>query len=31
MAMITRKVRCRECGAPFLLTYPEKMSEIGKT
>lgn len=29
MAMITRHVRCKKCGQPFPLTYPEKLSDIG--
>lgn len=27
--MVTRKVRCRKCGTETLLTYPDKLSEIG--
>ncbi|MDY3985479.1 hypothetical protein [Dysosmobacter sp.] len=27
--MVTRKVRCRKCGTVTLLTYPDKLSEIG--
>lgn len=28
--MITRKIRCRKCGVPCTITYPEKLSDIGK-
>lgn len=28
--MITRQVRCKKCGKMFPLTYPEKLSDIGR-
>ena len=28
--MITRQVRCKKCGEMFPLTYPEKLSDIGR-
>ena len=28
--MITRQVRCKKCGEMFPLTYPEKMSDMGR-
>ena len=28
--MITRQIRCRKCGLPCSITYPEKLSDIGK-
>jgi predicted nucleic acid-binding Zn-ribbon protein len=28
--MITRQVRCKNCGVMFPLTYPEKLSDIGR-
>ena len=28
--MITRQIRCRKCGLPCLITYPEKLSDLGK-
>lgn len=28
--MVTRQVRCRKCGAMTSLTYPAKLSEIGR-
>ena len=28
--MVTRQIRCKKCGEIFLLTYPEKLSDIGR-
>lgn len=28
--MITRQTRCKKCGIMFPLTYPEKLSDIGR-
>ena len=28
--MITRKIHCRKCGKECFVTYPDKLSEIGK-
>jgi hypothetical protein len=27
--MVTRQVRCRKCGTMTVLTYPDKLSDIG--
>lgn len=29
--MITRQIRCRKCGKPCFITYPDKLSDLGKT
>lgn len=28
--MVTRQIRCKKYGEIFLLTYPEKLSDIGR-
>lgn len=28
--MVTRQIWCKKCGRAFLLTYPEKLSDIGR-
>lgn len=28
--MVTRQIRRKKCGEVFLLTYPEKLSDIGR-
>ena len=28
--MVTHQVRCKKCGKMFSLTYPEKLSDIGR-